>query len=72
MHPIKTTIKRHLPVLVPLVQVLRSKVGRHATGSVTKPPVESTTNQLPMSDVFNRVYATNYWGNAKFAVRPWF
>ena len=52
----KTTVKRHFPALVPLVQALRSKVGR------TVEPIE---NREPMSDVFNRVYDNNYWGNAE-------
>jgi hypothetical protein len=59
----KTTIKRHLPALVPLVQILRSKVRRPAES--TTRPVESTTNRVPILEVFNRVYTTNYWGNAE-------
>jgi Methyltransferase domain len=65
MQRLKTAIKRHFPVLVPFVQVLRSKVGRHTTESAPKRPMESTTNRLPMSDVFSQVYAANYWGNAE-------
>jgi SAM-dependent methyltransferase len=50
----KTTIKRHFPALVPLMQVLRSKVKR---------TVGSTTNPVTMADVFNRAYHANYWGS---------
>jgi hypothetical protein len=69
---LKMTIKRRFPALVPIAKMLRSKLG-HAIQSITKPfneesvgrrvPVESR-NAVSMSDVFNRVHATNYWGNA--------
>ena len=55
MQRMRTTIKRHFPVLVPLVQVLRSKIRRSL-----KSPIDQV---LPISEIFNRVYAGNYWGN---------
>lgn len=66
----KATIKRHIPALVPLVQMLRSKVERpmgskRPVESMTSSPEEPTENRVPMSDVFNRVYDNNYWGNAE-------
>lgn len=64
MQRMKTTLKRRIPALVPLVQALRSTVGRPAQ-PMTNRPDESNTTRVVMSDVFNRVYDTNYWGNAE-------
>lgn len=52
----KTSIKRHFPALVSLIQLLRSKVKR---------AVGSTTNPRTMADVFTRAYHSNYWGSSE-------
>jgi hypothetical protein len=49
----------------PAVAVARLRPRPHGHAAGARRPVESMTNGLLMSDVFNRVYATNYWGNAE-------
>jgi hypothetical protein len=54
MQVLKATIRRRFPALVPVVQTLRLKFRR---------PIERVNGQSSISEVFDRVYSTNYWGN---------